>query len=83
MNAALIDDMRAEARRLHERAAHYAFTGDRQLAEDIVFAADKLTIAALAMDLAAAGERERREGTPRSIGEILVDLGQRIIKSAA
>ena len=70
MNAPLIDDMRAEVRRLHARAAHYKMTGEQQLAEDIHFAADKLHIAALAMDIAAAGEREHRTGPAVTIGEL-------------
>ena len=58
----LIEDMRAECRRLNDRATYYRMCGEHQLSEDLRLAASKLAIAVNALEIAVAGEAEAKEG---------------------
>ena len=57
----LIEDMRAEARRLTDRATGYAMCGERQLAGDMRQAANGLLVAINMLEIAQAGERQAQE----------------------
>lgn len=58
----LIEEMRAEAARLTDRATGYRLCGEHDLCDDMRRAASGLLVAVNMLEIAYAGEREAKEG---------------------
>ncbi len=57
----LQENMRERATKLSNMASGYRMAGHHERAEDLLFASSKLTVAALALDIAEAGITEGKE----------------------
>jgi len=58
----LIEEMRAEAAKLTDRATGYRLCGEHRLCEDLRRAAEGLYAAISMVEIAYSGEREAKEG---------------------